>query len=83
MSICTVPRLSGALSALPSSSVSTKVHLYKSHTHTHTHMHTLVVKKHYHHPQFDIYHMYSVKEMQLNLKDHKWKHACTYIKIPF
>ena len=37
MSICKVPLLSEAPSALQSSSVATKIHLYKSHTHTHTH----------------------------------------------
>ena len=34
MSICTAPRLSGALCALQSSFIAMKIHLYKSHTHT-------------------------------------------------
>ena len=40
VSLCTVPHFSGALSTLQSSSIATKIHLYKSHTHTHTHTHT-------------------------------------------
>ena len=36
MSISTALRLSGALSALQSSSIATKIHLYKSQTHTDT-----------------------------------------------
>ena len=34
LSTCTAPGLSGALSALQSSSIATKIHLHKSHTHT-------------------------------------------------
>ena len=34
MTICLVPRLPQALSALQSSSIVTQIHLYKSHTHT-------------------------------------------------
>ena len=44
MSNYTAPRISGALSALQSLSIATKIHLYKCHTHTraraHTHTHT-------------------------------------------
>ena len=40
ISIRTSPRLSGAPSALQSSSIATKTHVYKSHTHRHTDTHT-------------------------------------------
>ena len=46
MSICTALRLSGALIALQSSSIATKIHTHththaraRAHTHTHTHTH--------------------------------------------